>query len=387
MSNYNVPWRLVPNRVRGAGGREIDKLRGVEPPVDDHSGSEAWIGSTTRAAAMGGTDSSGKLSTQGCAEVDLPDGRRVFLFEAIAENPSAVLGAKHLERHGENLGVLIKYLDAKEPYLLQAHPTRAFAKQMWDSDFGKEESWYIIGLRDDVEEPPFILLGFKEGVTRELVEKYYYADDVKALENLCHKVEVKIGETYFVGGGVPHALGAGCFVVEVQEPSDITVVPFRMSALAKMFAPPPPKPGEPAPPPRPARPEPDPEAQKLYDERSLGAFIYDGCSESENLRRWRIPQKTIREGGWGKEYYLIGPEQTSYFAFSRLDLNGSVEVLSPGVPRVGIVLEGAGTLKFDGGTLEVKRGDELFLPYDIPGLTAEGELSLVLCYPEGTPAL
>ena len=50
MSMYNQPWHLVPNRIRGQGGREIDKFRGIEPPVDDASGSEAWIGSVTRVA-------------------------------------------------------------------------------------------------------------------------------------------------------------------------------------------------------------------------------------------------------------------------------------------------------------------------------------------------
>ena len=35
------------------------------------------------------------------------------------------------------------------------------------SDFGKTESWYIIGLREDQEEKPYVLLGFKEGITRK----------------------------------------------------------------------------------------------------------------------------------------------------------------------------------------------------------------------------
>lgn len=75
-------------------------------------------------------------------------------------------------------------------------------------------------------------MGFKEGVTREEWEKYYYQGDLKALENLCHKISVQVGETYFVGGGCPHALGEGCFVIEVQEPSDITLgaLPMRETA-------------------------------------------------------------------------------------------------------------------------------------------------------------
>jgi len=45
---------------------------------------------------------------------------------------------------------------------------------------------------------------FKEGVGREEWEKYYRKDDIAALENLCHKIQVKVWEAYFVGGGVPH---------------------------------------------------------------------------------------------------------------------------------------------------------------------------------------
>ena len=44
MSIFHQPWELVPNHIRGKGGREIDKFRGVYPPVDYDAGSEAWIG-------------------------------------------------------------------------------------------------------------------------------------------------------------------------------------------------------------------------------------------------------------------------------------------------------------------------------------------------------
>ena len=218
MSMYNMPWRLVQNRVRGQGGREIDKFRGVEPPIDDDSGSEAWIGSVTR------THDATDDNPIGCAEVVLPDGRRMYLFEAIDLAPEQILGKTHMALHGKNLGVLVKYLDAQCQYMLQAHPTRAFAKEMWNSDFGKEEAWYVIGVRDDVPEPPYFILGFKEGVTREKYWEAITRGDMEELEGMCHKIPVKVGDVGFVGGGVPHALGQGCFVIEVQETCDITVV-------------------------------------------------------------------------------------------------------------------------------------------------------------------
>lgn len=372
MGIYNQPWKLVPNRVRGMGGREIDKLRGVNPPVDDEKGSEAWIGSVTH--ALGAPPDNPHL---GCAEVTLPDGRRMYLFEAVALAPGEILGKKHVDKHGTNLGVLIKYLDAKEPYMLQAHPTRAFAKKMWNSDFGKEESWYVIGIRDDMP-PPSIILGFKEGVTRKAWEDLYFKDDLKGLENLCHSIPVHVGDCFFVGGGVPHALGAGCFVIEVQEPSDITVAPIRQQKLMEMFAKFKPKDADAdAPPPFPM------EDEAVYNEKCLGAFVYDGCSPEENLRRWRIPHKTIREGAWGREFFLIGPDQTSYFSFTRIDVRGRTGIRDTGFPQVGIVLKGEGTISFEGGVLPVRQGDELFLPFSIPGAAVEGDLSLVLCHPEG----
>lgn len=47
--------------------------------------------------------------------------------------------------------------------------------------------------------------------------------DVDALHALCHKVPVSVGDVFNIGPGLVHAVGPGCFLVEVQEPSDITV--------------------------------------------------------------------------------------------------------------------------------------------------------------------
>ena len=362
MSMYKQPWKLVPNRIRGKGGREIDKLRGIVPPVDDNTGSEAWIGSVTRV----GNPPADKPD-YGCSEVELPDGRRMYLYQAIEEDPKAVLGEAHMKVNGTGLGMLVKYLDAQAQYGLQCHPTRPFAKEMWNSDYGKEESWYVIGTRDDTAEPAYILLGFKEGVTREVWEKHYRADDLDALEKLCHKIPVQVGEAYFVGGGVPHALGEGCFVIELQEPSDITLgarsYQFMTSRGIKLA---------------------DDEA--TYDAKLLGAYLYDGCTYEENLNRWRIPRKEIRADGWGQEAFVIGPDQTAFFSFTELVINGEAPIVNTGFPQVGIVLSGGGTIEYEGGSMTVKQGEEVFFPYDVPGMTAKGAMTLILCHPEGAQA-
>ena len=359
MSIYHEPWRLVQNQIRGRGGREIDKFRGVTPPQDTRNGSEAWIGSTTHVEKP-----PEDKPYYGCSEVMLPDGRRTFLFQAIQENPEEVLGKRHMAVNGTDIGVLVKYLDAQEQYGLQCHPTREWAMEKWGQSHGKAESWYVIGTRDDTPEPAYILLGFKDGVTREDFEKYYYAGDICGLESLCHKIPVQKGDSFFLGGGVPHALGRGCFVIEVQEPQDITLMWWNYQLTHEFL-----KKGV---------------TEEEYDERLLGAFIYDGCSYEENLRRWKTPHDVMRSGDWGREEMIVGPKHTTYFSFSEITLDGETEIVSTGFPQIGIVREGSGKLLWNGGEMSIAQGDEVFFPVDIPGLYVRGQLHLVLCNPEGT---
>jgi len=358
------PWRLEQNKiVRYPGGREIDRFRGVAPAADDNR-PEAWVGSDTRthAAARGGDPD------DGCAECILPDGGRTYLYKAIAADPEGVLGRRHIEENGERLGFLVKLLDAERQLMLQTHPTRAFAKERFDSDFGKEESWHILSLRDDAEEPPYVYLGFKEGVTREIFEAGYEAQDKEALEACCHKVRVKPGDTFFIKAGLPHAVGPGCFLLEVQEPSDLGVG-WRKPQSGEDWE------------------------REAYKQRLLGCYIYDGADEAENLRRYRIQPRTVRGGAWGREELILGQGQTDYFSFTRLTVNSEAELVCTGYPQIAVVTEGCGVIKYGKNATVVKRGDELFIPYSaaginvMPSAAAAGAagpgVTLMLCNPSG----
>lgn len=56
--------------------------------------------------------------------------------------------------------VLVKFLDSAVRLQLQAHPTAEFAKQHLDSNSGKAEAYYILDVRDDVEQA-YVYLGFQ----------------------------------------------------------------------------------------------------------------------------------------------------------------------------------------------------------------------------------
>lgn len=364
MDIYHQPWKLVQNKIRGEGGREIDKFRGIYPAVDMQNGAEAWVGSLT--SANGATRENPYM---GCSKVILPNGRQVYLFEAIEEAPYEVLGRSHIEKFGKELGILVKLLDAKSQFLLQCHPSRTVAKQLWNSDYGKEESWYIIATREDTAEPAYILLGFKEDVTRERFEKEFNARNLHALEEMCHKIYVGPGEAYFISTGTPHALGPGCFAVEVQEPSDLTAVPISQDELISY------------------RKKANPigvfkkEDDELYRRKVLDSFNYKGTSIKELLQKNKSANTPIRSGAWGKEILIFGKEHTDHFSYTRLDVNGEAPLPGTGDIRIGIVIDGSGDLIFKNGTLPVSKGDEIFLPHDIKDLGLKGNISMMLCNP------
>lgn len=369
MSVYESAWKLLPNRLMRApheGGREMNRFHGVLEPVDDGY-PEAWIGSDTR---ITGAEESGDPNL-GCQQCVLPDGQEMYLFEAIRTDPEAVLGKEHLALIGPRTGILVKLLDFKNQLNLQCHPDRAYAKKWWNSDFGKAESWYIIGKRADTPVPPYVLLGFKEGVTREDFEQGFYADNARQMEACCHRIPVEVGDVFNVEAGVPHAVGPGCLIVEVQEPTDINVIWKRKKDGSR-------------------------EEQERFNERTLGCFHYDGRSYEENLKRFKITPRVIREGSGFSERVLIGSSETPYFSFSELaaDHRSSGDVPPErtvplditGHMQIGIVTEGAACLQTPGGSLEIRKGDEFFLPAAVKEaalIPKENGVRLILCHPAG----
>jgi mannose-6-phosphate isomerase len=326
--------RLINNRTyRGyPGGRELMKFRGEPYPVDDQC-PEAWVGSTTLTHDHA-LHPGGRL---GHAQAWLDNGGTAYLKDLVDADPEGLLGKRHVDRFGPDEAVLVKLLDAERQLGLQCHPDRAFAKSHFHSDYGKVECWYVLGVRDDSPETPYLLLGFKEGITREAFEELYKAGDIAAMEKWCHRIPAKVGDMFHVGAGVPHAIGPGCLVVEVQEPSDITV-----GARPRHIG--------------------DPEADRAFDERTLGSFHYDGRSRDENLKAGLIPPIVLRAGPEGSESLLIGTARTPCFGATRLQVAEHLSQRDTGTFSIAIVVGGAGSLQYDGGLIPVRQGDELFLP-------------------------
>ena len=118
--------------------------------------------------------------------------------------------------------VLVKLLDSAERLYLQVHPTAEFAQAHLNANSGKAEAYYVLDVREDVDEA-FVYLGFQRPPSRAVLKRCIEEQDLASMEGFFDRITVKPGDVLFIPGGVPHAIGNGIFLVEIMEPSDLVV--------------------------------------------------------------------------------------------------------------------------------------------------------------------
>ena len=200
------PLALPPNLLRHfyAGGARIAALRGLDPE-DDHT-PEEWIGSVT--TTFDGTRGLSRLA----------DGRLVR--DAVAAEPDAFLGAAHVARHGADPGLLVKLLDAGQRLPVHFHPGRAFAQAR------ARRSRTARPRRGSSSRPspaPACTSAYA-AVEPATVRGWMRDQDSAAMLAAMHELPVAAGDAIFVPAGTPHAIGAGILLVELQEPTDLSVL-------------------------------------------------------------------------------------------------------------------------------------------------------------------
>jgi mannose-6-phosphate isomerase len=199
------PFPLAPNVLRHfyAGGERIAALRGTEPA--DHT-PEEWLG-----AANTTFDGSRGLSR-------LPDGRLVR--DALEADPEAFLGPEHAARFGADPALLVKLLDAGQRLPVHFHPDRAFAERHLGLAHGKTEAWLIV----EADPGAAVHVGFTRDVELDEVRGWMDSQDSEAMLATMRELPLDAGDAIFVPAGAPHAIGEGILMVEVQEPTDLSVL-------------------------------------------------------------------------------------------------------------------------------------------------------------------
>lgn len=354
---YEKPWRLKTNKIQYLikGGDLLKRFFGYED--EGNLCSQVWIASTVTSSVNG---------NEGLSQVEI-NGESRYLKEMIEEQPVRILGEKHVERWGSSAGVLIKMLNSCDRLLVQAHPDKEKARRYFNSDFGKTESWYVLDLDDKVESP-CIYAGFKPGVDRESFRHLIEIQDTEKILDCLYRFEIQKGQVIFIPAGLPHTLGAGSLMIEIQEPVDITLRAERIRPDGSVL------------------PE-----ESLHSgiglEALLDCFDFTIRSEEETRERIFVSPYIFRELESVSEEVLIGPETTTRFGMNRIRMNGMGETKTyskkNGAFTIVLVTEGCGKIVTEAGEEILKKGTEIWLPNGVKTYRYETDKSLeiVECYP------
>jgi mannose-6-phosphate isomerase len=326
-----APTKLPPNPIRHfyRGGPAIAELRGIDVG-GDHS-PEEWIGSATTLFGE---------SERGLSR--MPDGGLVR--DALAADPEGWLGAAHAARFGASPALLVKLLDAGERLPVHHHPDYPFAHEHLGLDFGKTEAWIVLAAREGAE----VAVGWREDVAPETLRAWVDAQDHDALLGALTPLPVSAGDAVFVPAGVPHAIGDGILIAELQEPTDLSIL-IEWEGFG------------------------------IDDEQAATLGLGWDVALASVERTARDPAALRGAGGdgiSGAVSELLPAAAAPFFTAQRIAPAGGAVELPAGFAVV-LVVEGAGTL----AGLDVTRGDALLVPHAAGPVHADGDLVAIASRP------
>ena len=136
------------------------------------------------------------------------------LDDLIRQYGAQLMGQEVIDRFGTTFPLLIKFIDARDNLSIQVHPDDELAKARHNS-FGKTEMWYVIKATKDAS----LYSGFSKQID---ADEYVKRVQDNTIMDVLQRYNVNEGDVFFLPAGRVHAIGAGCFIAEIQQTSNIT---------------------------------------------------------------------------------------------------------------------------------------------------------------------
>ena len=231
-----------------------------------------------------------------------------------------LVGDKVYDEYGIEFPLLIKFIDANDWLSIQVHPDDELAAKR-KIGRGKTEMWYILEADDEAQ----LIAGFNQKIDKE---KYLEHLENKTLKEILNFESVNKGDVFYIPAGRVHALGPGILLAEIQQTSDTTYRIYdwdRIDAAGLQ--------------------------RDLHTEEALDAIDFEF---HKKYRTDYIPviNKTVPV------------VKSPYFVTGLLTLNKAIkkdyEELDSFV--IYIVLEGALTIKWEKGEMQMKKGETVVIP-------------------------
>ncbi|MBQ7419307.1 MAG: class I mannose-6-phosphate isomerase [Prevotella sp.] len=264
------------------------------------------------------------------------DGRS--LNQLVRDLKGRLVGEANYKRFGEEFPLLIKFIDARQDLSIQVHPTDEIAHRQGKSR-GKTEMWFVMDSASDAK----LYNGLKMQITPEQY-KQMVADDT--ICDALAQYTVKEGDCFFIPAGRIHAIGAGCFLAEIQQTSDVTYRIYDFKRKDK-----------------------DGNYRQLHTQEASESINY---TVLDDYRTSYLPKQN-------ESQLLV---ECPYFNTAVYDLTEPMDIdyseLDSFVILIG--LKGEGSLTIDGETVDFRAGETLLLPATIKEVRTEGTMKFLETY-------
>ncbi len=259
------------------------------------------------------------------------------LTELLARDKERLLGSRNYERFGTEFPLLIKFIDAREDLSIQVHPDDRLAWERHRSK-GKTEMWYVVA----ADEGAHLRSGFTRQVTPAEYEKSV-ADDT--ITDLLTDHEVRPGDVFFLPAGRIHSIGAGSFIAEIQQTSNIT---YRIYDFNRRDA--------------------NGNLRELHTEQAKEAIDYSVEAD------YRTRYEAVKD----RPVELVA---CPYFTTTLYDLTRPCEIDLAATDSFLVVMciEGSGTLTDDqGSAMPLRQGETVLVPASAKSLSVSPQSSIKL---------
>ncbi|MEP7046010.1 MAG: mannose-6-phosphate isomerase, partial [Ilumatobacteraceae bacterium] len=200
-------------------------------------------------------------------------------------------------------------------------------------------------------------LGMSDDVDVATLRRWIEQQDAPSMLAAMNEIEINAGQVIFVPAGLPHAIGPGVMLTELQEPTSFSV-------LAEY------------------------EAFGLDDDQAtlgLGWDVALSCFDLGGYSGDRLaallPQQTewsVQTGGTVAD--LFAPVADEFFAARRVRCTDMVDLGEPSF-AVLVITDGSGALRWDGGVEPIGRGETWVVPYSAGSTSFTGDVEVIVCLP------
>ena len=242
------------------------------------------------------------------------------LQELIEVYMGDLVGDGVYDKFGIEFPLLIKFIDANDILSIQVHPNDELSEKRHRA-YGKTEMWYVL----EAEKNSFLITGFNKEINKKIYLDHFHQ---KKLPDILNYEKVSKGDVFYIPAGRVHAIGPGILLAEIQQTSDVTYRIYDWDRVDK-----------------------DGNGRELHTDLALEAIDFGHVDK----------YKTSYEANINQTSLLVS---SPYFSTSILSFDKIIDkdYVTTDSFVIYICVEGAFSLHYNSGILEISKGETVLLP-------------------------